>query len=186
MNIYDFDGTIYRGDSTVDFYLYLLKKHPIILLSLPIQLWAAVKHKAGKCSTTAFKENFFSFLPRIPDISKEAEMFWEKNIPKIAPWYLSQKKEDDLIISASPVFLLEHACRMLGDVRLIASQIDPKTGKFSGKNCKGEEKVRRLFECYPDATVDAFYSDSHSDLPLAKLAKKAFFVKKNKILEWNM
>lgn len=186
MNIYDFDGTIYPGDSTVDFYLYLLKRHPVILLSLPAQLWAAVKHKAGKCSTTAWKECFFSFLPRIPDISKEAAMFWEKSISNIAPWYLAQKKEDDLIISASPAFLLEHACRMLGGVRLIASQIDPKTGRFTGENCKGTEKVRRLLACYPDAAIDAFYSDSYSDLPLARLAKKAFFVKKNKIREWNM
>lgn len=28
MHAYDFDGTIYDGDSTVDFYLYSLCKHP--------------------------------------------------------------------------------------------------------------------------------------------------------------
>ena len=25
MNVYDFDGTIYNGDSTIDFYLYCIK-----------------------------------------------------------------------------------------------------------------------------------------------------------------
>lgn len=26
MNVYDFDGTVYRGDSTVDFWLFCLRK----------------------------------------------------------------------------------------------------------------------------------------------------------------
>ena len=44
MNVYDFDKTIYDGDSTIDFYFYCLKKHPKIILCLPIQLYAAVKY----------------------------------------------------------------------------------------------------------------------------------------------
>lgn len=28
MNVYDFDKTIYNGDSTIDFYLYSLRKKP--------------------------------------------------------------------------------------------------------------------------------------------------------------
>ena len=35
MNIYDFDGTLYDGDSTFDFILYSLKKHPSLLRFLP-------------------------------------------------------------------------------------------------------------------------------------------------------
>ncbi len=31
MNVYDFDGTIYSGDSTIDFYLFCLRKQPEIL-----------------------------------------------------------------------------------------------------------------------------------------------------------
>ena len=31
MNVYDFDKTIYNGDSTRDFYLYSLIKHPEML-----------------------------------------------------------------------------------------------------------------------------------------------------------
>ena len=32
--------------------------------------------------------------------------------------------------------------------------------------------------------IDEFYSDSVSDAPLAKLAKKAFLVEDNKLLPW--
>lgn len=31
MNVYDFDKTIYAGDSTIDFYLFCLKRQPAIL-----------------------------------------------------------------------------------------------------------------------------------------------------------
>ena len=30
MNVFDFDKTIYDGDCTVDFYMYCLKKYPVI------------------------------------------------------------------------------------------------------------------------------------------------------------
>ena len=35
MNVYDFDETIYNGDSTRDFVKWCMKKHPKALLSLP-------------------------------------------------------------------------------------------------------------------------------------------------------
>ena len=34
MNIYDFDGTIYDGDSSIDFFKYSLKKHKNLFLLL--------------------------------------------------------------------------------------------------------------------------------------------------------
>ena len=32
MNVYDFDGTIYDGDSSVDFWLYSIRKKPSVFL----------------------------------------------------------------------------------------------------------------------------------------------------------
>ena len=32
MNVYDFDGTIYDGDSTVDFLIYMYRKHPGLMI----------------------------------------------------------------------------------------------------------------------------------------------------------
>ncbi len=185
MNIYDFDGTIYSGDSTIDFYIFIIKRHPAVALYLPKQLFSALRYKAGKCSVTEFKENFFVFLSVISDISYETDLFWKKNIRKIMPWYYEKKKDDDVIISASPEFLLKPACEILGNIYLIASRTDPKTGKFTGENCKGQEKLKRFREKYGNSVVDDFYSDSLSDLPLAKIAKRAFFIKKGKIQNWN-
>ena len=69
-------------------------------------------------------------------------------------------------------------------MRLIASRVDPKTGKYTGFNCYGEEKLLRLREVFPDAEVDSFYSDSLSDAPLAYISKQAFLVKNGKLSPW--
>ncbi len=61
MNVYDFDGTIYRGDSTIDFYFYALKKQPALVKFLPLQLSGIIFHLCGKIDRTQMKERFFRF-----------------------------------------------------------------------------------------------------------------------------
>lgn len=92
-------------------------------------------------------------------------------------------KDTDLIISASPDFLILPICKRL-NVRGIASKVNPQTGELLGPNCRGEEKVKRFNEVYPNETIDDFYSDSLSDLPLASIAHHAYLVKNQKICSW--
>jgi len=120
----------------------------------------------------------------LPDWREEGRLFWENNASwMLKPWYLAQKKPDDIIISASPVFLLEPICRQLG-VRLISTGVHPEKGRVQGFTCRGAEKVRRLREEYGDIEIGNFYSDSLSDTPLAELAKKAWLVTGDKIEPW--
>ena len=37
MNVYDFDKTIYNGDSTLDFYIFSIKKNLLLLRYFPKQ-----------------------------------------------------------------------------------------------------------------------------------------------------
>ena len=75
MNVYDFDGTIYNGDSTVDFYLFALKRKPSLIRYLPKQLWGFVLYGLKRINKTQLKEYFFSFLPAI-DAETLVEAFW--------------------------------------------------------------------------------------------------------------
>ena len=102
------------------------------------------------------------------------------------PWYLAQKQPDDLVVSASPEFLLAPACRRLGIRPPIASRVDARTGRYTGLNCKGAEKVSRFREQYPDAEIGQFYSDSRSDAPLAHLARRAFLVRGDSYTSWEV
>lgn len=185
MNVYDFDGTIYNGDSTVDFFLYVLKRNPSVLLYLPKQAWGFILYRTKRIDKTELKEHFFSFLSAI-NTEVLAEAFWNRNQDRIFDWYLKQQNEDDIIISASPKFLLRPICSRLGVRNLIASEVDPKSGAFTGENCHGQEKVRRLESEYNVTHIDRFYSDSRSDLPLAKIADKAFLVDKGMVSEWKI
>ena len=185
MNIYDFDGTIYNGDSTADFYFYCLKKHPSVLKTVIPMAWAFFLYILGLKTKTQFKEKMYRFLTCVKDIDGAVEDFWNTHEKNIMPYYREKHRDDDVVISASPEFLLENICGRLGIKTLIASKVDRHTGKYDGENCHGEEKVRRLKETAPDAVCCEFYSDSFSDAPLAALADKAFIVRKNALVPWD-
>ena len=186
MNVYDFDGTIYKNDSTRDFYYFLLRHYTKVIKYFPNFLIEAIKYRLNIVTKTKMKGTFFQFL----NIFGEGEMqrivdeFWDTHRHKIYQWYIDVKDPSDVIISASPRFLLGPICKEL-NADLICSEVDMRTGKYNGINCYGEEKVRRFYEKYPDGKIDKFYSDSKSDIPLAKLAKSAYLVKKGgKIIDW--
>lgn len=184
MNIYDFDGTIYNGDSTLDFYFYSLQKKISLIKYLPKQFLGFILYKLNKIDKTEFKEFFFCFLSDI-NTNNLVELFWNEKQKNICEWYIQQQKIDDIIISASPEFLLSPICQRLGIKYLIATEVNKKNGKLLSKNCYGEEKVRRLFKKYKDVHINQFYSDSYSDVPLAKIADNAYFVKNGNIIKWD-
>lgn len=179
INVYDFDKTIYNGDSTIDFYLYCLKKHPSIILLLPKQILAFILYKLKIKEKEYFKEIFFSFLKKINNIDEQVDDFWLNNKSKIKAWYHEQKNTTDVIISASPDFLLKPICNEL-KVTLIATKVDKKTGKFKSKNCYGKEKVVRYTQEI-NKKINKFYSDSLSDKPMMGLAKEKYLVNGNKL-----
>lgn len=183
MNVYDFDGTIYNGDSSLDFYLFCLYNRPLIIRFLPKQIIGILAYKLRIITKKKGKETFFSFLKGIDNISTLVNDFWASHASRIQCWYIIQQAEDDIIISASPEFLLAPICQRL-NVRLIASVVLPENGRFESENCYGIEKLRRFMSVYPHESIDTFYSDSSSDIPLASRAKQSFLVKKGKLHEW--
>ncbi len=185
MNVFDFDGTIYRGDSSVDFFFFCLRKHPSTIKMLPRFTRSLFYYKLGKIEKETLKESFFSFLCNIPDIKTAVALFWDSNQSKIKSWYIEIHRDDDIVVSASPQFLLAEICRRLQINHLIASEVNPSNGCFFSKNCHGAEKVTRLFEKHPDAAIDNFFSDSLTyDKHLARLANRAWYVTKDAIQPW--
>lgn len=183
MNVYDFDNTIYNGDSSIDFYKFCIKKHIFLIKYLPIQIWWIFKYLFGICEKKECKEKFFIFLNGI-ETEQEVKRFWEKYMKNIKAWYINQKTDEDLIISASPKFLLEPLCEIIGIRNLIATEVDMNTGKFYSENCYGEEKVKRYYQEFKNIEINRFYTDSISDRPLIEISKKSYIIKKNHIIKW--
>ena len=177
MNVYDFDQTVFYPDSSFCFVKYCLRHYPrAVLPSLPDVLAAGCRKCLNQAEMRELKEKIFSFLPRLDNIDRIVLDFWSEHRGNLASWYLDQLRPDDLILSASPEFLLRPIAEELG-VRLIATRMDPHTGRIIGNNCHDAEKVCRFLKEYPNEKIDAFYSDSLSDSPMAWFAEEAWLVK---------
>ena len=184
MNVYDFDNTIFEGDSTFRFVRFCMRRHPKALLYLPRIGAAAVNyylfHHGDK---TRFKEKMYRFLS-VCHAEDDVRAFWRLNLSRVKALYRERHRDDDVIISASPEFLLKPLEEEL-TIKVIASRVSPADGKTDGLNCYHDEKVRRFFEAFPDGVIDEFYSDSYSDEPLAVLANRAFIVENETVIPWN-
>ena len=183
MNVYDFDNTILRGDSSARFFGWCLTHYPRMWRDLPGQALNGLLFILRIRPKQAFKQRMFHYFALI-DMDRALRDFWEANMPRIKAWYKEAHRDDDVVISASPEFLIRPACAALGIRAVMGSPVDRATGMYSGLNCHGAEKVRRFREIYPDATIQSFYSDSHSDDPLAAIAEKAWLVKGDRLLPW--
>lgn len=184
MNVYDFDRTIYDGNCSVAFFRYALKQNLLLLRFLPKQAWGFLLSGLKCISKTRQQEYFFCFLSAI-DGEAVVEDFWNHNGHRIFSWYLKRQKVNDMVISAAPEFLLRPICQRLGIGHLIASRVDPHSGKFSGKICSGKEKLRRLRAEDPQTRIDHLYAHSRTDLPLAQIAGRAYLVDKGNIKKWD-
>ncbi len=184
INAYDFDGTIYDGDSSLDFYFFCLRKKPSIILFLPIQIFGILLYVLKIKNKDYMKEKIFHFLKKIANPDKYVTEFWQKKYQKIKPWYLKQKQKSDVIISASPEFLLKPLEKKLKISKVIATKVNKNTGKFESPNCHDYEKIKRYEEIYPNKKIKAFYSDSiKADRAMLEYASKAYLVKKDNVEE---
>ena len=185
IDIYDFDHTIYDGDSSLDFYFFSVRQKPSILKYLPSQLFHTGLFALSLEPRTSFKANFFKFLKAINDIESHVERFWDVHYKNIKPWYRDSDHSHDVIISASPDFLLEVIQKRLKVHSLIATKTSAATGIIEGKNCRGQEKVIRLNQIFEGPTVRKVYSDSMSDKPILSLAEEPYVVLGDKAIRYD-
>lgn len=185
--VYDFDKTIYNGETSTDFMLFFLKRNPKYIMRLCNVLYSLFYYKKDLKKS---KEIFFRILNgvNIEFLKEEINEFWKVKKDKIFSWVyneiLENKKVSDelLLISATPSIFLEKISKELGFDKLLATEFENTNklfdSKIKGSNCKGKEKVNRLNEYIDNYTILKFYSDSMSDKPLFDLADEKIFINK--------
>ena len=172
MNVYDFDKTICFKDCTFGFWKYCIKQKPWLTLLLPIQIIGCIPYTL-KLSN---KLNAWWLYLRFLDVDEAfVRQFADKHEQHMCDWYLQQKQPSDIIVSASPKFLIQEFATRLG-VSYVASDVDVKTGKYYQPACSGREKVRQFRLVYPDAEVDASYGNAESDQYILEEGKHAYMV----------
>lgn len=184
MNVYDFDNTIYDGETLVDFILYYVRTDPHIWKYVPKLLYIAFKDTfhlfTVEDAVTAYASFLEGYYVNAGDIEADVVKFWDKNEKKIKPFYQQIRRDDDVIVSGSTDFLLDEIMKRMGIKNYVGSSIDKKTGKFI-RLCFLENKVKFFRELYPDAHIDNFYTDSMNDRAMMDIADHVFFVKGNRI-----
>lgn len=184
VNVYDFDNTIYDGETLVDFILYYIKTDRKIWKYVPKLIIIAIKDALHLFTVEQAIEAYASFLEgyyvNLGDTTQNVIKFWDKNEKKIKPWYAKVQKESDIIVSGSTDFILDEIMKRMGIKHYIGSSIDKETGKFI-RLCFLENKVKAFYEIYPDRHIENFYTDSMNDKAMMDIADNVYLVKKNKI-----
>jgi phosphatidylglycerophosphatase C len=191
---FDFDGTITTKDSLVEIIKYIhgdFKFITGIVRSLPV----IAVYKFGLTDRQKSKEtlltHFFGGMSE-SEFQNKCHSFSKEIIPSIIrpgaqeklKWHRDQEHEL-VLVSASPENWLKDWCNEQ-QMHCIATQLEIKsgfvTGKISGRNCHGEEKINRIQQQYKLNEYDTIYAygDTSGDRPMLSLANHAIYKPFNK------
>lgn len=185
MTVFDFDNTIYDGESGFDFFLYYLKKYPKeVAKYTPKFAEAFFKYKTGKLTISEVINDYGYILKeccaKFDNIEEEISIFWDEHENKIKSFYDKIRKDDDVILSACPTVILKEICRRVGIKNFIGTEVDIETGDIHGI-CYREGKIKMFKEIYGDVEIDEFYTDSINDKPFMDIARDVYFVTGDRI-----
>jgi phosphoserine phosphatase len=184
MNVYDFDNTIYDGESAFDLFKFFMKKDKKLITFMPTVVTAFAKYKLGKLTVEEAINNYaqraLDYYIKNPEYKHCIPEFWDKHEKNIKPFYEDVRKDDDLILSCLPEISLSEICKRLGVKNYLGTSINEEEGKIE-RLCLRENKVTAFFERYPNAEIDDLYTDSFNDKPLMDISKHVYLVKGNKI-----
>ena len=186
---FDFDGTITTKDTLLEFIKYS-KGSFRFYLGFLINSPYLVAFKLKLIPNQTAKEKVLAFFFKGTTekaFQEKCDSFATDIIPTlIRPKAIEEIKKLQaagtpiVIVSASPENWIARWADTM-QVKLIATKLVVKdgllTGKISGNNCYGEEKVRRINETYPSADYEwlAAYGDSSGDKPMLAKANTSFY-----------
>ena len=192
MRVFDFDGTIYDGESLFDLYMFSARYEPKVLRHLAQVLRYAVQYKMGRATLAqmergvggvtcdylhdvAASRRILRLGGAAPDaglageaaiaegVSALVNEFWNRHMDRIKPWY--EPRPDDVILTASFDVTVGEACRRLGLNRLVSSTVDPRTMRVTCLNFNTNKPKRFREVVGPDTVIDEFYTDSQRGVP---------------------
>lgn len=201
---FDFDDTLAKGDSIFPFLLYCIKRG----LAPKWQLFKAaagfLRWKIQPSSGRAVKEMTLSFIKgrtvdEMDNIARDffrdvqQKFFFEDAAPEL--FSLREKGVQIVVVSASSDLYMKVLPEFLPVDAVISTVCETAdscyTGKI-GKNCKGEEKVRRIQAWLTqqglsiDKERSAGYGDSPSDAPMLLLTSAPTLVNPKRKLVRNV
>lgn len=183
MNVYDFDGTILAGDTEEYFKKYIFKNYHISYKSKLEVNFYGLLFKLNLIDSDKLLKHFYVYLKELDNIDNIVKAFWDDHKKYIKEYYYKNHQEDDVVVSATPRFLLEYISKELKINTLIATEMDKNTGILKSKVCKGIEKVNRYNEIFHERKYDNYYFDSDTDIPLMKYSTNGYRLYGDKLVK---
>lgn len=187
INVYDFDGTLYIGDSSIDFFCYMFLRKVFIIFLIPKILFIGLLYLLRLVKLETFKSTFYSFLKKVDNPKKDIENFWIKYERKLNRELkeIIINDENAVIVSAAPSFLIEPIALKLGVKNIICSNVNINDGKWLDSNCSCKNKIYFLNKKFKKYSIEKSYSNSYSDRFVAQQSKKAYLIINKKITDYN-
>lgn len=186
---FDFDGTLTTHDSFTAFLKW--RAGPLgwsmgMIRLIPAAL-AWIGHRDRGQIKAAAVAAFLGGVDRATveaDADRYAETVWNGFMrpDALACWRdWGAKGVHRVIVTASPEITVAPFARRLGADNLLGTHMafdsqDQVTGAFTGSNCRGEEKVRRLKAAYgEDVRIIAAYGDTSGDTEMLAASEQPGF-----------
>lgn len=184
---FDFDDTLAKGDSIFPFLLYCIKRGYAPKAQLFKAAAGFLRWKLQPSSGRAVKEMTLSFIKgrtveEMDNLARDffrdvqQKFFFEDAAPEL--FSLREKGVKIVVVSASSDLYMKVLPEFLPVDKVISTVCETREGCYTGKigkNCKGDEKVRRIHDWLKaqGLTIDkersAGYGDSPSDAPMLLL-----------------
>ncbi|MGI6739427.1 MAG: HAD family hydrolase [Christensenellales bacterium] len=195
VSLFDFDGTMLKGDSIVEYISLAIKEGLCPKRNVPVMLLSALLAYGGIISAERAKSISLSFLKNVDKKSQEefAKRFISENIlprlyPKAFERLLMHRANGDivLIVSASPDCYMKYLPLYLPVDGVLAS-LTMDNGKVTC-NFKGAEKLVRIKKWLKENNIamdreNSFaYGDSSHDILMMELAQNPVCINPKKAL----
>lgn len=184
---FDFDDTLAKGDSIFPFLLYSIKRGIAPRRQLFKAAAGFLRWKVQPSSGRAVKEMSLSYIQgrtveEMDNIARDffrevqQKAFFEDAAPEL--FRLREQGVKIVVVSASSDLYMKVLPEFLPVDAVISTVCETADGRYTGKigkNCKGEEKVRRIHEWLEaqglciDKEKSHGYGDSPSDAPMLLL-----------------
>ena len=191
IHAFDFDGTLTRRDTLLEFIRYV-KGNKEFLIGFLKHLHLLIMMKLGIMPNWKTKRIIFQYFfggMTLEKFNEYCEKFAKEKASllrkkgMVAVNKVVMDGDQVVIISASIENWVEPFFRfqVSNNINIIGTKIQVVDGKLTGrfltKNCYGEEKVRRLLEQYPDRKEYKLvaYGDSRGDHALLDFADEGHY-----------
>ncbi len=187
--LFDFDGTITKKDTMIDFLCYVFPLRKCFVCA--IRLFPALLGYAfGAVSDQIAKEKIIDYFfkgKNVDWLNDKAIQYAKNRLPKLIRqsafkqlmWHRHQG-DRIIIVTASIENWVKPWCDSYG-FELIATKLEIDqnnciTGRFATKNCKGIEKVTRIMQVVNKKDFDRIfaYGDSDGDKEMLELADEKY------------